>query len=112
LRAGASRTGKDGKLVGGHNDATVRKAGVGLYKLTFTSGLTGSKVPLDLTDCAVVATPRVETTSPLPEVMAGVDIVRQGGARVLVQSTRPLVFGANQMTPFLTNVAFDAAAIC
>jgi hypothetical protein len=103
---------KDGKLAGAHNDGTVRKAGVGLYELTFSAGPTGSKVPLDLRDCAIVATPRVEFTSPQSEVLANVDVVRKGGETVFVQATRPLVFGDNQMTPFLTNVAFDAVAIC
>jgi hypothetical protein len=32
--------------------------------------------------------------------------------RIFVESTRPLPFGDNKITPFLTNVSFDVAAIC
>ena len=52
------RVTKDGKLIGTHNDGTVKKAGVGIYDITFSTGPTGGKVPLDLDDCAIVATPR------------------------------------------------------
>ena len=55
------RVAKDGKLIGSDNDGTVKKAGVGLYDITFTAGPTGSKVPLDLERCAITATPRIET---------------------------------------------------
>jgi hypothetical protein len=34
------------------------------------------------------------------------------GARIFVESTRLLPFGENKITPFLTNVSFDVAAIC
>ena len=67
---------------------------------------------LDLERCTVFATPRVETVSKPEEVAADVDVQRLGGARIFVESTRPLVFGDNKMTPFLTNVSFDVAAIC
>ena len=40
------------------------------------------------------------------------DVQRLGGSRIYVESTRPLPFGDNQITPFLTNVSFDVAAIC
>jgi len=103
------RVTKDGKLIGTDNDGTVKKAGVGIYDITFT---TGTKVPLDLERCTVFATPRVETASKPEEVAADVDVQRLGGARIFVESTRPLVFGDNKMTPFLTNVSFDVAAIC
>jgi hypothetical protein len=55
---------------------------VGIYDITFKTP-TGSKLPLDL-----------------------------GGARIFVESTRLLPFGENKITPFLTNVSFDVAAIC
>ena len=42
------RVTKDGKLIGTHNDGTVKKAGVGIYDITFKTGPTGSKVPLKL----------------------------------------------------------------
>ena len=103
------RVTKDGKLIGTGNDGTVKKAGVGIYDITFT---TGSKLPLDLERCTVLATPRVETASTPEEVNANLDVQRLGGARIFVESTRPLVFGDNKMTPFLTNVSFDVAAIC
>ena len=105
------RVAKTGKLIGTDNDGTVKKAGVGLYDITFDNP-TGSKVPLDLERCAIVATPRVETASPPEEVAADVDVQRLDGARILVESTRPLTFGENKITPFLTNVSFDVAAIC
>lgn len=101
----------DGKLIGTDNDGTVKKAGVGIYDITFDNP-TGSKVPLDLERCAIVATPRVETSSKPEEVAADVDVQRLGGARIFVESTRPLTFGENKITPFLTNVSFDVAAIC
>ena len=103
------RVTKDGKLIGTDNDGTVKKAGVGIYDITFT---TGTKLPLDLERCTVLATPRVETGSTPEEVNANLDVQRLGGARIFVESTRPLVFGDNKMTPFLTNVSFDVAAIC
>ena len=103
------RVAKDGKLIGTDNDGTVKKAGVGVYEITFS---TGSKLPLDLERCAVVATPRVETASTPEEVNANVDVQRLDGSRIYVESTRPLVFGDNKMTPFLTNVSFDVAALC
>ena len=106
------RVTKDGKLIGTDNDGTVKKAGVGIYDITFNTGPTGSKVPLNLDDCAVFATPRVQTDSSPEEVAADVDVQRLGGARIFVETTRPLVFGDNKMTPFLTNVSFDVAAIC
>jgi hypothetical protein len=105
------RVTKDGKLIGTDNDGTVKKAGVGIYDITFANP-TGSKVPLDLERCTVFATPRVETASTPEEVNANLDVQRLGGARIFVESTRPLVFGDNKMTPFLTNVSFDVAAIC
>jgi hypothetical protein len=73
------RVTKDGKTIGNHNDGTVKKAGVGIYDITFNTGPTGSKVPLDLTDCAIFATPRVETASKPEEVAADVDVQRLGG---------------------------------
>jgi hypothetical protein len=106
------RVTKDGKLIGTDNDGTVKKAGVGIYDITFTTGPTGSKVPLNLGPCAIVATPRVETASTPEEVAADVDVQRLGGARIFVESTRPLPFGENKIMPFLTNVSFDVAAIC
>ena len=106
------RVTKDGKLIGTGNDGTVKKAGVGIYEITFTTGPLGSKVPLDLEDCAILATPRVDSDSTPEEVNANLDVQRLGGARIFVESTRPLVFGDNKMTPFLTNVSFDVAAIC
>ena len=106
------RVTKDGKPIGTHNDGTVKKAGVGIYDITFTTGATGGKLPLDLERCAVVATPRVETASKPDEVAADVDVQRLGGARIFVESTRLLPFGENKITPFLTNVSFDVAAIC
>ncbi len=105
------RVAKDGKLIGTANDGTVKKAGVGLYEITFKNP-TASKLPLDLEECAITATPRVETASTSEEVAADVDVQRLGGARIYVMSTRPLPFGDNKITPFLTNVSFDAAAIC
>jgi hypothetical protein len=105
------RVTKEGKLIGTDNDGTVKKAGVGLYDITFDNP-TGSKVPLDLERCAILATPRVETKSTPEEVAADVDVQRLGGTRVFVQSTRMLTFGENKITPFLTNVSFDVAAIC
>ena len=106
------RVTKDGKLIGTDNDGTVKKAGVGIYDITFKTGPTGSKVPLDLERCAIFATPRVETASKPEEVAADVDVQRLGGARIFVESTRLLPFGENKITPFLTNVSFDVAAIC
>ena len=106
------RVAKDGKLIGTDNDGTVKKAGVGLYDITFTAPATGSKLPFDLERCAIVATPRVETSSTPEEVAADVDVQRLGGQRIFVQSTRMLPFGENKITPFLTNVSFDVAAIC
>ena len=106
------RVAKDGKLIGTDNDGTVKKAGVGLYDITFTTPATGSKLPLDLERCAIQATPRVETASKPEEVAADVDVQRLGGQRIFVQSTRLLPFGENKITPFLTNVSFDVAAIC
>jgi len=103
------RVTKDGKLIGTDNDGTVKKAGVGIYAITFS---TGTKLPLDLERCTVFATPRVEHESTPEEVNANLDVQRLGGARIFVESTRPLVFGDNKMTPFLTNVSFDVAAIC
>jgi hypothetical protein len=106
------RVTKDGKLIGTDNDGTVKKAGVGIYDITFTTGPAGGKVPLDLERCAVVATPRVETASKPEEVAADVDVQRLGGPRIFVESTRLVPFGDNKITPFLTNVSFDVAAIC
>jgi hypothetical protein len=106
------RVTKDGKLIGNGNDGTVKKAGVGIYDITFTTGPTGSKVPLALDDCAIVATPRVETASTPEEVSADVDVQRLGPNRIFVESTRLLPFGDNKLTPFLTNVSFDVAVIC
>ena len=106
------RVAKDGKLIGTDNDGTVKKAGVGIYDITFNTGPAGGKVPLDLERCAIVATQRVEQQSTPEEVNANLDVQRLGGARIFVESTRPLVFGDNKMTPFLTNASFDVAAIC
>jgi hypothetical protein len=106
------RVAKDGKLLGTHNDGTVKKAGVGIYDITFSAGPTSGKVPLDLESCAIFATPRVETASKPEEVAADVDVQRLGGARIFVESTRLIPFGENKITPFLTNVSFDVAAIC
>jgi hypothetical protein len=106
------RVTKDGKTIGNHNDGTVKKAGVGIYDITFNTGPTGSKVPLGHTDCAIFDTPRVETASKPEEVAADVDVQRQGGPRIFVESTRLLPFGDSKLTPFLTNVSFDVAAIC
>ena len=106
------RVTKDGKLIGTNNDSTVKKAGVGIYDITFSAGPTGGKVPLDLEDCAIVATPRVETASKPEEVAADVDVQRLGGPRIFVESTRLLPFGDNKITPFLTNVSFDVMAVC
>ena len=106
------RVTKDGKLIGTDNDGTVKKAGVGIYDITFSAGPTGGKLPLDLQDCAIFATPRVETASTPEEVAADVDVQRLGGPRIFVESTRLLPFGENKITPFLTNVSFDVAAIC
>jgi hypothetical protein len=105
------RISKDGNLIGTDNDGTVKKAGVGIYDVTFDTGPTGSKVPLNLDTCTIFATPRVETQSPASEVSADVDVQRLGGPRIFVISTRPLP-GQNQITPFLTNVSVDVAAIC
>jgi hypothetical protein len=106
------RVTKDGKLIGTHNDGTVRKAGVGVYDIAFNTGPTGSKIPLNLDDCAVVATPRVEHESTPEEVAVDVDVQRLRGSRIFVESTRPVPSGENRITPFLTNVSFDVAAIC
>jgi hypothetical protein len=106
------RVTKDGKLIGTHNDGTVKKAGVGIYDITFNTGPTGGKVPLNLDDCAIVATPRVETASTPEEVAADVDVQRLGPSRIFVESTRLVPFGENKITPFLTNVSFDVAVIC
>ena len=106
------RVTKDGKLIGNHNDGTVKKAGVGIYDITFSAGPTGGKLPLDLQDCAIFATPRVETASTPEEVAADVDVQRLGGPRIFVESTRLLPFGDNKITPFLTNVSFDVMAVC
>jgi hypothetical protein len=67
---------------------------------------------LDLENCAIVATPRVETASKPEEVAADIDVQRLGGPRIFVESTRLVPFGENKITPFLTNVSFDVAAIC
>jgi hypothetical protein len=106
------RVAKDGKPIGPHNDGTVKKAGVGIYDITFSTGPTGSKIPLDLEGCAIVATPRVEHESTPEEVSADLDVQRLGPSRIFVESTRPLPFGDNKITPFLTNVSFDVAALC
>jgi hypothetical protein len=102
----------DGQVIGTDNDGTVKKAGVGIYDITFNTGAAGGKLPLDLERCAIVATPRVETASKPEEVAADVDVQRLSGARIFVESTRLLPFGENKITPFLTNVSFDVAAIC
>jgi hypothetical protein len=106
------RVAKDGKLIGTHNDGTVKQAGVGIYEITFNTGPTGSKIPLDIESCAVFATPRVQTDSTAGEVSADVDVQRLDGARIYVETTRPLVYSDGKITPFLTNVRFDVAAIC
>src|ERR1700754_278497 len=106
------RVTKDGKTIGTHNDGTVKKAGVGIYDITFNTGPAGGKLPLDLEDCAIVATTRVETASKPEEVAADLDVQRLGGARIFVESTRLLPFGDNKITPFLTNVSFDVVALC
>jgi hypothetical protein len=106
------RVAKDGKLIGTDNDGTVKKAGVGIYDITFSAGAAGGKLPLDLEDCAITATPRVETASKPEEVAADVDVQRLGGPRIFVESTRLLPFGDNKITPFLTNVSFDVIAVC
>ena len=106
------RVAKDGKLIGTHNDGTVKKAGVGIYEITFNTGPTGSKVPLDIENCAVFATTRVQTDSTPEEVAADADVQRLGGARIYVETTRPLVYSDGKITPFLTNLSFDVAAIC
>ena len=106
------RVAKDGKLIGTKNDGTVKKAGVGIYDITFKTGPTGSKVPLDLEKCAVLATPRVQSDSTPEELSAEVDVMRLGGPRIFVESTRPIPYGETKIMPFLTNVSFDVAAIC
>ena len=106
------RVTKLGQLIGTHNDGTVKKAGVGVYDITFSTGPTGSKVPLDLERCAVFATPRVEQGSTPQEVSADLNVQRLGGSRIFVESTRPVPSGQNSISPFLTNVSFDVAAIC
>ena len=80
--------------------------------ITFSTGPTGSKVPLDLEQCAIFATPRVDHESTPAEVSADVDGQRLGGSRIFVETTRPVPLGENNITPFLTNVSFDVAAIC
>jgi hypothetical protein len=106
------RVTKDGKLIGTDNDGTVKKAGVGIYDIKFNTGPAGSKVPLDLARCAIVATPRVDHDSKPEEVAADVDVQRLDDGRIFVESTRPLPFGENKITPFLTNVSFDVVAVC
>ena len=106
------RVTSDGKPIGTDNDGTVKKAGVGIYDITFSAGPTGSKIPLDLERCAIVATPRVVTESTAAEVSAGLNVQRLGGARIFVESRRPTPFGDNQIMPFLTNVSFDVMAVC
>jgi hypothetical protein len=106
------RVTKDGKLIGTHNDGTVKKAGVGTYEITFSTGPAGGKVPLDIENCAVFATPRVDHESKPGEVSANVDVQRLDGARIYVESTQPLVYTDGKILPFLTNVSFDVAAIC
>jgi hypothetical protein len=94
------------------NDGTVKKAGVGIYDITFNTGPAGGKVPLDLETCAIVGTPRIEQGSTPEEVAADVDVQRLGGGRIFVETTRLLPFGDNKITPFLTNVSFDVMAVC
>jgi len=106
------RVANDGKLIGTHSDGTVKKAGVGIYEITFSSGPRGSKVPLDLEACAILATPRADSQPTPEEVSADLDVQRLGRPRIFVESTRPLPFGENKITPFVTNVSFDVAAIC
>jgi hypothetical protein len=69
-------------------------------------------MPLELEECAIFATPRVQHESTPEEVAADLDVQRLGGARIFVESTRALPFGEDKITPFLTNVSFDVAAIC
>ena len=78
---------KTGQLIGSHNDGTVKKAGVGIYDITFSAGPTGSKVPLDLEDCAVFATPRVETASTPEEVAAAVRFLASDEAGYMTGTT-------------------------
>lgn len=54
----------------------------------------------------------VDHESKPEEVAADVDVQRLDGARIFVESTRLVPFGDNKITPFLTNVSFDVAAIC
>ena len=54
----------------------------------------------------------MQTDSTPEEVAADVDVQRLGGARIYVESTRLVPYGDNKITPFLTNVSFDVAAIC
>ena len=102
---------KDGKLIGTDNDGTVKKAGVGIYEVTFANP-TGSKLPLDLERCTVFATPRVQSDSTPEEVSANADVQRLDGTRIYVETTRPLVYNGGKVLPFLTNVSVDVAAIC
>ena len=81
------RVTKDGKLIGTHNDGTVKKAGVGIYDITFSTGPAGSKVPLDLEECAIFATPRVETAS-TPEEVARTSTSSASAARGSSSSRR------------------------
>jgi hypothetical protein len=106
------RVTKDGKLIGSGNDGTVKKSGVGIYDITFSAGPTGSKVPLNLDECAIFATPRVVTESTAEELGADLDVLRLGGPRIFVDSTRPIRFGEHQIYPFQQDVSFDVAAIC
>ena len=106
------RVTKDGKLIGTHNDGTVKKAGVGIYDITFNTGPTGGKIPLNLDDCTIFTTPRVQSDSTPEEVAADADVQRLGGPRIFVETTRLVPFGDNKITPFLTNASFDVAAIC
>jgi hypothetical protein len=106
------RVAKDGKLIGSDNDGTVKKGGVGIYDITFSPGPAGGKLPLDLEDCAIQATTRVDATSKPEEIAADLDVRRLGGPRIVVESTRLLPFGDNKITPFLTNVSFDVIAVC
>jgi len=90
------RVAKDGKLIGTHNDGTVKKAGVGVYEITFNTGPTGSKVPLDIENCAVFATTRVQSDFTPEEVAVDADVQRLGGARIYVETTRPVPYGDNK----------------
>ena len=54
----------------------------------------------------------MQTDSTAGEVSADVDVQRLDGARIHVETTRPLVYSDGKITPFLTNVSFDVAAIC